>query len=390
MSTDFRPTRIISLATTDNPIAGIRAIRNAAALTYKFARVSLSQVSRGADYEVDAGGGVSVKSDRQNANPARYTGDSTNGTDGTAAFAVATLSLKASYNANPGADTDDAPGVLVRTYASGYALASGEVYKVKVGGVLKTVTTDYTVSGQNIIFVYTKAPGQMGPGVEIFALSSATALTNETVTVTVDGVLQVLGGGADYTLADGIVTFVAGSVPLAETDIKIFFRVAGTAVWTFTGDGTDAGSSDAGVLIVYINDVEATLTTHYTVVDDTVVFVTAFIPLDLSVVRIAWTYAVEDQFAITGAVAVGDDAAPEVWIDGTKKTVTTHYTITNRIVTFEAAGMPLVDEVVKVIDVSAAAGVVPAGFVTFFDTQRLNVPAWDYIRAGGTTVVEVM
>lgn len=463
MSTDFRVNRILTLATTDNALAGIRAIRNAVALTYKLARVALSQVSLGAAFQIVDSSFVSAQVDRENATPTRYLGDGTgavtgltlggggtgytvndvltlvqtggsgatitvltvsagviatfsittagtgyavaNGlavtggtgtgatfnvttVDGTAAFAIASLHLKSSHKGRQGTDTNDAPGVTFRTYASGYALASGETYKVKVDGVLKTLTTHYTVSGTDIVFVYTFAPAH-GADVKIFAESSYTPLTNEVVTVSVAGTIKTLT--THYTIGSGIVTFTAGNVPTAGQMIAIWFRTPGTRAYTLaSATGTHAGSSTAGVIKVYVATVLKTLTTDYTVAAGVVTFNADKIPADGAAVQFRWEYANNNVFTIPGVAAEGDDAAVEVWVDTTQKTVTTHYTITNRVITFETAGLPAAGTTVKAISVSAYAGIVPAGFVTYFDTQRLNTPAWDYIRAGASTVVEVM
>lgn len=475
MGMDFSVKRIVTLGTTDNDLAGVQVIRNATALTYKLARVSLSKVALAADYQIVDSTTVSAKVDRQNATPTRFVGNSTNGTDGTAAFAVASLSLKQSSQARqlgggvvtvtlnaagtgytagdfltvvqtgslncqvqvltvtsgavatfavvePGAkytvanalSTSGGSGAGAKfnvtvvdrtvaanlTYASGYALAASEVYKVKVDGVLKTVTTDYTVSGENIVFVAGKEPAN-GARVEILALSNSTPLTDEVTVVTVNGVAKTVD--SDYTLSIGVVTFAAGHVPTAGQQIAIFFRTPGTRVYTgvsLTGlDAENSATATANPKVYVkvgtgeygaIDAGDFTWTgPNGTTTPGSVSFDADKIPADGSLVQIRYQLDFNDTFAIPGEVVVGDDD-PEVWVDTTKKTVTTDYVITARVVVFTAGHKPTVDQVVQVIDVSAAAGVVPAGGYTFFDSNRGNSPAWDFIRAGGSTVVEIM
>jgi hypothetical protein len=193
-----------------------------------------------------------------------------------------------------------------------------------------------------------------------------------------------------------VLTFEATFVPLADADIRIFFRTPGTVVWNFTAPVAHVNSSSTGVLLVYVDEVLATETTDYVVTawgtepvtQGFITFVTASIPAADAVVSLVWSYAKDNKFTIPESATANEDV--EVWFDTTLKTVTTHYAIANNIITVVDAQMPAADVVVKVIYVSKYAGIVPAGGVTFLDPQRLNVPAWDYIRAGGSTVVEVM
>ena len=390
MSTDFRPTGIRTLVSAaKNDTAGLRAMRAGGGVTYALDRLVATETSLGTAFQIVDSSAVSAKVDRQNATPARYIGDSTNGTDGTAAFAVATLSLKSAHNAKPGADTDDAPGVAVRTYASGYALASGEVYKVYVGGVLKTVTTDYTVDGQNIVFVYTKAPRYIGPSVEIFVLSSATALTDEVVTVSVDGTIKTLT--THYTIGSGTVTFTAGNVPTTGQLISIWFRIPGTRAYTLaSAAGADVRSVGAGVIKVYVATVLKTLTTDYTVNAGVVTFNADKIPADGAAVQFRWQYAQHDVFNAAGLTPIESGETAIVHKDAGVETLTTNYVITaGGKVTFQAGHYPAVGTVIT-IDYFTANAVVVAGGIVFFDTQRLSQVAWTHIVPTSAAIVEVM
>jgi hypothetical protein len=464
MSTDFRPSGIITLSNAvKNSIAGLRAMRAGGGVSYALDRLVATEASLGSAFQVVDSADVSAKVDRENATPTRYYGDSTDGTGGTAAFAIASLSLKQRYSSKllygavvtatlgvggPGyvagevlnvvqaanstcrirIDTVNAGAVVTftvvhagvnytvanglastggsgadatfnvtvvdrtlaanLTYASGYALASGEIYKVKVDGVLKTVTTDYTVSSQNIVFEAAHEPGN-GSIVEIFALSSATPLTDEVVTVSVDGTIQTLT--THYTITDGIVTFEATFVPLAGEQIAIWFRIPGTRAYTLaSAAGSDVRSVGAGVIKVYVATVLKTLTTDYTVADGIVTFNADKIPADGAAVEFRWEYAQHDVFNAAGLTPIATGETAIVHKDAGVETLTTNYVITSGgKVTFQAGHYPAVGAVIT-IDYFTANAVVVAGGIIFFDTNHINLPAWTHIVPTTAAIVEIM
>jgi hypothetical protein len=159
--------------------------------------------------------------------------------------------------------------------------------------------------------------------------------------------------------------------------------------------GADPGSSAPGVLIVYVNSgegnawAEQTLTTNYTIAvgGGSITFKAGHIPAAGKLVRIAFTYAVEDQFPCE--VPSADEAAVEVYLNGSLLTITEDYLVDgDGVITLNTP--PDAEDAVEVHIVSAAAAEVVSGALVFFDTHRINVPRWGYVRPSSTVTVEWM
>jgi hypothetical protein len=164
--------------------------------------------------------------------------------------------------------------------------------------------------------------------------------------------------------------------------------------------GADPGSSAPGVLIVYVNSgegnawAEQTLTTNYTIAvgGGSITFKAGHIPAAGKLVRISFTYAVEDTFPPLNeyGVAGPDDDTPTVYIDGELVTASDYTIQEDGSILFDPEAEPAKDAVVTVKIFSAAAAAVVAGAIIWLDSAKLNRPLWDSIIPSATKVCEVM
>ncbi len=474
MSTDFRVNRIVKLdKDVDNSLDGIRAIRAGAGMTYKLSRPIFNASALGAAARF-TGGEVAITRDENLV--AQFVGDGTEDT-----FSLKNERVVNTWNGKPykgvisavtlvAAGTLYAPGDIlhiaqsanetceievlevdsstgaitdfwIKNGGSGYyvytsaglstdaevgggdatfkinqidnddnilkysiteAKLADETYLVYVNGTKKTVTTDYTIANGVVTFVDTKQPTH-GAYVEIKIESAYEKVTTSNIYVNVDGARKTYT--TDYTLNETTeaITFEAGKIPAAGkvieigwlTDIPTSLAIPGGAEapdnFNASGDGTLVVQKKTGLEGEWS---DLALTTDYTIDSENgeIDFVSGHEPADGDYIGFLWEYDC-DQInlgLLYGVYPVQAWETVEVKVGDTVLTEgeSADYTLTDGVILF--AVTPTAEDPIVIKAVTTNSAVVVAGAVTWFDTHKVNLPAYESIRPSADVYVEVM
>lgn len=283
MSTDFRPigTRTLAATPTQNLLAGLRAIRAGAGMTYKFGRDAETQLALGT---VDEAAGVFTALGEYNQS----------------LLNVATGHVALAEGANVTASLLDT--------VTGHAAAAEGVHNVSIGGS-EPLGVDYetavagggvsadtnrdvisgpsTGDGQNRVFHYGSALAYEETGIYVYGGAAGTDLIDP----------------GDYEVDGDDVIF--DTAPALNDIIHIYRKALGTPVYTLAAAPvTPAGSTAVQVLVMKTNTPETlTVTTDYVVSGGglTVTLTAAGIDKAVTGKTISFFYkATNDKFPVTG------------------------------------------------------------------------------------------
>jgi hypothetical protein len=392
MSTDFYVSDVVQTATdTLLDMTGVKAFRPSEAVTTKYERVLDTTTGIGTTYDTEV-----LNED--------------------SAEVVTELGVR--YETTPNVVARYLGDGVEDTFDCITPLASNEVYMVYVNKTLKTITTHYTVDGTEITFTGGNIPAsgaiitvyirgwfrkeyyEEGDGIETdFVVPAETYValeTYESYRVYLDDVLKTIT--THYTVSDDTITFL--TEPGEGEVVKIEKYQAGTKVFTMdAAAGTPSvqtsgnwSSSGNDTLTVYVEEVEQTITTDYTVDGDEITFVDGSIPADGDNVTATLTW-VPDTYTMENYSELRGDDVLVVRANGTALTGGgTDYTNTAGVLVFEAGAQPD-DEVYLITAQTGYSVVLAAGSITAIgnDPENRDLSTIDFLLpATDAKTIELM